>query len=193
MTTPEDNEVDQAPVVLPSSDKEAPFILHPLLRYSQHEIAPGHCTSILWDLRESPVTARHVSYLDIAIGEAELSHYATSPPLPVLDITCDLFPVPWSIQAKNDQGVTVFEVLDAIFSVIGKQIWQAEWDDFSEKHQQRVNAAFGHRCALSADPALLRSQGVLRVDCLMHHTWFGGLTVSQEAENSCLLSLRRPR
>lgn len=192
MTTPGDK-VDLTPPISPHSDKEEAYILHPLLCYSQHEIAPGHCSSILWDLRESPMTARHVSYLDVAIGEAELSHYATSPSLPVLNITCDLFPVPWVIRAQNDQGVTVLNVLEAIFTAVGKQIWQAEWDDFSEKHQQRVNTAFEHRCSLSVHPALLRSQGVLRVDCLMHHTWFGGLSVSREAENSCLLSLRRPR
>jgi len=161
-----------------------------LLRYAHHELAPGRFTSIIWDLRESPATARHVLYLDVAIGEAELSHYATTPALPVLNITCDLFPVPWVIQARNEQGVTVLNVLETIFAALRKQIRQTEWDNFSENHRQRVHTAFETRCSLSVKSALSRAQGVLRVDCLTSHIWFGGLSVSQRAENSCLLQAR---
>ncbi|EDR08206.1 ectomycorrhiza-regulated small secreted protein [Laccaria bicolor S238N-H82] len=167
--------------------------LHPLLCYSQHPVESNHCCAILWDLREAPVSIPHVSSLDHFLPDAELTQHATSPPVTIFHVSCGFFPEEWSIEVRNPQGVTVLDVLKAIHSALQPQIHQHEWERLCKKHQDRVAAVFDARWRVSAEPEESRTHGVLRIDCLLHHTWFGGLSVSLEDENSCILSLRRPR
>lgn len=167
--------------------------LHPLLRYSQHDVVPGHCCSIIWDLREAPIAVRHVTSLGTPIDELEFSEHAITPPVSSLHIQCDILPEPWPIEASNPYGVTIRDVLQAIYVCLQKQLRHEEWDRMSEKHRGRISQIFDARWRVAVEPARVHDQGVLRVDCVLRHTWFGGLTVSPESGDSCILTLRCPR
>ncbi|TFK32339.1 ectomycorrhiza-regulated small secreted protein [Crucibulum laeve] len=170
------------------------IFLHPLLRQSQHEVVPDHRCYILWDLREAPAfSARSVSRLEHSIPHSHLSQNATVPPTTLLYITIGILPESWAITVQNAWSITVLDVLASIYSSLLTPLTHSEWDRLSLKHRQRVTGMFENRCRLSANEQETRSQGVLRVDCLLRHTWFAGLTISLEVENSCILSLRRPR
>ncbi|KAJ7244050.1 ectomycorrhiza-regulated small secreted protein [Mycena rebaudengoi] len=171
-----------------------PPILHPLLQYSQDGRTTGHCCPLLWDLREPPNTARHVLSRDRPLSEFELSQHATTPPVFYLRITCGVFPdESWTSEARNWQGITVRNVLDAIYSTVRAQITYPEWNALSLKHQNRVNLAFDVRWRRSADPAQVREHGVLRSDCLLHHILFSGLSMATNSDDTCLLTLGRPK
>jgi hypothetical protein len=168
--------------------------LHPLLQYSQHDVGGGHCCSILWDFREQPLTSvRHISSFDTPLSEFELSQHATSPPLTLLHITCDVLPERWSIEARNLQGVTMRDVLEAIFISLNAQLKLEEWERLCLKQRDRISVVFDARWRASMDPRNVWTHGVARVDCLLQHTWFAGLTMSLEGQDICILTLRRPR
>lgn len=167
--------------------------LHPLLRYSQHDIVPGNCAPILWDLRESPGTALHVDNPDKQLSPFDLSQPATTPPCFVLHISCDVFPEPWPIEVSRPEAVTVGDVLHAIHSVISRRITQSEWDRLSDKQRARIGARFDDRCKLSPQREECRANGVLRVDCILAHTLFAGLSTSHDEDDSFIMTLRRPQ
>ena len=166
------------------------FHLHQLLQYYQYDVAPGHYSPLLWDLRESPESARRVVHLDETISAAQLSQHATSPPILILHITCDLFPH-WPIEVRRLEGITVQDVLDAIHTMLQQQIRHQEWNTFSNKHQARIAAVFDDRCKSAVNRDECRSRGVLRIDCLLLHTLFAGLSISLDLEDACILTLRR--
>lgn len=170
-----------------------PLILHPLLRYSQHNIVPNHCCSLLWDMHEAPAyCVRYTADPNALLTHADLSQYATSPPATSLHIICGIFPADWPIKAHNPHGVTIYDVLHAIHSCLQLQIRPDEWDSLCAKQRERINKVFDTRWRVSDDPLRIRAHGVLRVDCLLQHIRFGGLSVSVVHENSCILTLRRP-
>ncbi|RDB28043.1 hypothetical protein Hypma_002196 [Hypsizygus marmoreus] len=171
----------------------SPLTLHPLLAYSQHNIAVGHCNAILWDLREAPTSIRHVSNLDIVLTEHELSELATTPPVKSLHVVCGLFAEDWPIDARNPQGVTILDVLKAIYTCLQTQITQEEWYRMCLKQRRRVSVVFDARWRVAKDTTITHAHGVLRADCLLQHTLFAGLTVSLETEGTCILTLRCPR
>ena len=180
----------ESPTLLP-----AVMDLNPLLRYSQHDIVPGNCAPILWDLRESPKSsALHVDNPDEQLSPSDLSQPATTPPCQVLRITCDVFPEPWPIEVSRPVTITVGDVLHTIHSVVNRRITQHEWDRLSEKQQARIGEKFDDRCKLSPQREECRANGVLRVDCVLAHTLFAGLSASpDEDDNFFIMTLRRPQ
>ena len=168
-------------------------ILHPLLSYSQHDVVPGNCAPILWDLREYPGSALHVDNPDKKLSLSDLSQLATTPPCFLLSITCNVFPEPWPIEVRRRDAITVGDVLDTIHSVINCRITQFEWNRLSEKQRARIGVKFDDRCKVSAQREECRANGVLRVDCLLAHTLFAGLSVSHDEDDSFILTLRRPQ
>ncbi|KAJ6588616.1 ectomycorrhiza-regulated small secreted protein [Mycena capillaripes] len=169
-------------------------VLHPLLKYSQHDGESGHCSALLWDLRESPRTARHVSAPERPLSDFELSQHATTPPVFCLRVTCGIFPEEsWVSEARNWLGVTVGNVLDAIFETGQAQINYPEWDRLCPKQQNRVNIVFDARWRRSVDSEQVRERGVLRSDCLLQHILFAGLSTAPDADDTYLLTLKRPK
>lgn len=169
------------------------IVLHPLLRYSQHDIVPGNCAPILWDLRESPGSALHIDNLDKQLSPSDLSQPATNPPCFYLSITCDVFPEPWPIEIHRQEAITVGDVLDTIHSVLNRRIKQVEWDRLSEKQRTRIGVRFDDRCKVSPQREECRANGVLRVDCILAHTLFAGLSASHAEDDSFIMTLRRPQ
>jgi hypothetical protein len=167
--------------------------LHPLLRYSQHDVVPGNCAPILWDLRESPGSALHVDNPDKQLSPSVLSQPATTPTCFALSITCEVFSEPWPIEIRRQEAITVGDVLDTIHSVINRRITQAEWDRISDKQRARIGVKFDDRCRVSPQREECRANGVLRVDCILSHTLFAGLSASPDEDDSFIMSLRRPQ
>ena len=168
-------------------------VLHPLLRYSQHNNVPGNCAPILWDLRESPGSALHIDNPDKQLSPSDLSQPATTPPCHVLCITCDVFPEPWPTEVRRSEAITVGDVLDTIHYVINRRISQYEWDRLSDKQRTRIGIKFDDRCKVSPQREECRANGVLRVDCLLSHTLFAGLSASHDEDDSFIMTLRRPQ
>jgi len=183
----------QSPMSLLSTVMESKLVLHPLLSYSQHEIVPGNCAPIVWDLREPPESALHVDNHDKPLSPASLSKHATNPPCLVLRIKCDIFPEPWLIEVRRMEPLTVGDVLHTIHSVIKRRITQSEWDRISEKQRGRIGVIFDSRCKLSLQREECRANGVLRVDCLLSHTLFAGLSASLDEDGTFIMTLRRPQ
>ena len=169
------------------------IVLHPLLRYSQHEVVPGNCAPILWDLREPPESALHIDNPEKPHSPSDLSQPATTPPCLDLYITCEVFPESWPIEVRRPVAITVGDVLDTIHSVINRRISQHEWDRLSEKQRARIGVKFDDRCKLSPQREECRANGVLRVDCLLAHTLFAGLSASHDEDGSFIMTLRRPQ
>jgi len=180
------------PMSLLSTVMESNLVLHPLLSYSQHDIVPGNCAPIVWDLREPPGSALHVDNHDKPLSPANLSKHATNPPCLVLSIKCDIFPEPWPIEVRRMEPVTVGDVLHTIHSVINRRITQSEWDRISEKQRGRIGEIFDNRCKVSLQREECRANGVLRVDCLLSHTLFAGLS-SFDEDGTFIMTLRRPQ
>lgn len=171
------------------------IIIDPLIAYSQHT-ADAVLTSIQprqirWDLRESSVHARRTNP-DEPVTFADLGRPATQPPLDALDITCGLFPGDWLITVRRPEGIiTVSDVMEALRRALLKRVSHAEYSAFTEDQQRRIAAAFNSRWLEAPDPAACRLNGILRLDCLLQHTVFAGLTASPDVPRSGILSLRR--
>ncbi|KAJ7717029.1 ectomycorrhiza-regulated small secreted protein [Mycena metata] len=170
------------------------LVLHPLLQYSQNGGERGQTSALLWDLRKSPTSARHVSAPTRPLSEFELSQHATNPPVFSIRVTCGVFPESsWIIEAKNWLGVTVGNVLEAIFATVNAQINYAEWDKLCPKQQNRVNIVFDARWRQSIDSQRVRERGILRSDCLLQHVLFAGISTVPDNEDTYLLTLKRPK
>lgn len=175
--------------------------LHPILQYSHCNLTEGLCCPLIWDLREPPTTARHISSPTVPISSFELTQHATAPPIQHLSIICTLLPEPWPIQANNPYGVTVQDVLQAIFTVVSTQLTHPEWDRLCQKQRDRMEKVFETRCRVSPNSMAVWEHGVIRVDCLLQHTLFGGFSVlpadgrqnQDSSANTYILSLRRPK
>ncbi|KAF8814672.1 hypothetical protein BYT27DRAFT_7081348 [Phlegmacium glaucopus] len=167
-------------------------LLNPLLKYSQHRVGEGHCC-ILWDLREPPESALYIENPDKPLSPSDLSQHATTPPRRIFHIICDVFPKAWPIKVQRLEGVTVGDVLCAIHSVINRRIIQDEWDRICEKQRERIGHIFDDRCRISMQREECRANGVLRVDCLLKHTLFAGLSASPDEDDTFILTLRRPQ
>ena len=163
--------------------------LHRLLRYDlEHsQRAPIH-----WDLHDIPSSA-HYCLSSIPLGATlakdELIMSATVPAVNSLRIVCEVLPFDWPIVANNATGVTVEDVLHAIQDALQKRVGKHEWNVLSDKHQRRVSTVFDSRWQKSPDPVATRAAGVQRLDTLLKHDFFGGLTVIPAAEPTCVLTL----
>ncbi|KAJ7185402.1 ectomycorrhiza-regulated small secreted protein [Mycena filopes] len=172
----------------------SPLVLHPLLQYSQNGGVSGQTSALVWDLRKSPSSARHISAPERPLSEFELSQHATNPPVSLLRVTCGIFPESsWIIEAKNWLGVTVGNVLEAIFTTVDEQITYPEWDKLCPKQQNRVNIVFDARWRRATNSEQARARGVLRSDCLLQHVLFAGISTVPDDQETNLLTLKRPK
>ncbi|KAK7039639.1 Ectomy corrhiza-regulated small secreted protein [Favolaschia claudopus] len=169
-------------------------VLHPLLQYSQHDTELGHCSQLIWDLREPARSARHILSPDRPLSDFELSQHATNPPVFQLRVTCGIFPEEsWVSEARNWLGVTVADVLDSIAATMQTQLTWAEWNKLCPKQQNRVNIVFDARWRRASDGEQVRERGVLRSDCVLQHILFAGLSVLLDADTTFFLTFRRPK
>ncbi|KAJ8693690.1 hypothetical protein PTI98_008665 [Pleurotus ostreatus] len=160
-------------------------------KYSQHDLPGGNRCRIKWDLRQPPCSSAQLIESDQTLSDTELAQHATHPPLNTLQIICGVLPFEWPIIAQNPTGVTIADVLQAIHQTVMVQIKQNEYDALSLKQRNRIAQIFDTRWRASLEPRTIWSFGVLRVDCLLNHTIFAGLTMTIEGTDACIVSLRR--
>lgn len=183
-----------------SSNSRTPmteFTINPLLGYSQHDLAPQTLGGpfpcpIAWDMRR-PTEYAHYIGSDQPLTFADLAQFATQPLRESLEITCGFFPGDWPIKITRPAGITVTDVLEAICASMRRRISHAEWNALSEREQGRIKKEFDTRWQAADDSGECRQNGVLRKDCLLQHTLFGGLSVHPGMQDRCILSLRRAR
>jgi hypothetical protein len=121
------------------------------------------------------------------------SQFATTPPLPKLHLMCDLLFPEWEIIAHNPAGVTVKDVVEAIYSTLHERLVMPEWERLSFKQRGFIEDVHNMRCAISSNPERTRLAGVRRADYLLHTTMFAGLTslVKRGQEWQVVLTLSR--
>ncbi|KAG2154215.1 uncharacterized protein EDB93DRAFT_189445 [Suillus bovinus] len=129
---------------------------------------------IEWDVRYHPT--RHAEITNLPIQSSHLSQFATNPPITKLQLVCDLLFPGWEIIARNPTGVTVQDVLEAIYETLRGLLRTHEWEGMSLKQRSRIEDIHRARCMASLDPEYTRLAGVRRVDCLLSTTMFAGLT-----------------
>ncbi|KII87779.1 hypothetical protein PLICRDRAFT_647431 [Plicaturopsis crispa FD-325 SS-3] len=169
------------------------IMLHPYLAYTHPLATHDQCCPIIWDLRLPPsFSVSHIAAPGTRIPTFQLAQIATWPPVATLSIVCDVFPYEWPIEASNERGVTVFDVLQTIFMVARRPLVAGEWAMMSEKQRRRITYVYNTRWRRSQYPEWERLNGVVRADCLLGHTRFAGLTVVRRgSRNVCILTLSR--
>lgn len=170
--------------------------LNELLNFVYPTAPKANSCPLLWDLRNHPSTSAEVNsrtqkYISKSDSRTPHSQFATSPPVTALRITCDIFPYRWRITARNKQGVTVRDVLEAIYDIGQVPLNHLEWDGLSYKQKERVKLAYDLRWRSAAFPEGQRKEGVRRIDCLLHYTRFAGLSMSFDRDFGCILTLSR--
>ncbi|KAF9460205.1 hypothetical protein BDZ94DRAFT_1139093, partial [Collybia nuda] len=150
--------------------------VHPLLQLSRSP-------AVNFDLTQPPstITSRHHG-----ISQRVLSEPATSPPMRTMTITSRH--LPWIITAHTSRGpfVTVYDVFDAIYYTLRKNITPNEYHSLpTQKDKHHVNTAYEQRyrrIRSSREYQDEKSGGVRRVDFLMDHTRFMGLSMTRETD-----------
>lgn len=145
-----------------------------------------------WNIRELPSTfLRLTSVPGRNLTQTELAGPATRPPVTRLRIFCGIFLDPdldlsssWGIEARNQHGVTVKDVLTAIYEAFQEPYTHEEFNRLCAKTQTRVLEAYEARVQANADPSMTWGAGVRRADRLMKHSWFGGLSILFSSEDS---------
>ncbi|KAJ3928736.1 MAG: ectomycorrhiza-regulated small secreted protein [Lentinula lateritia] len=179
--------------------------IHPLLFNQPFTMIDGNQNPSLlsWNIREAPSTVLvrvNMVQPPRLLRSHELSAPATRPPLTHLRIYCGIMPDSdaWCIETQNPSGVTVRNVLDAIYDAFKQPFSHESFNTLCPKSQTIVLNTFHARVRAAGAPDLSRAvweEGIQRGDCLMRHSWFGGLSLSFEGrpdmENTCILSVRR--
>jgi len=90
-------------------------------------------------------------------------------------ITFEESPFSWEVDVKNSRGITCRDVFEAIYKSFNEQLTLEERRLVRDR--RAVEDAFRLRCKLAPGlPEVERTLGWKRVDILLHHTVFLGLT-----------------
>jgi len=160
-------------------------------------VPDGQPCALLWDLRDppssaaQPVSSIHKHKTPNTKYQLPHAQFATTPPVTALQITCDIFPYQWRIEARNKQGVTVRDVLTAIYNVAHAPLRTEEWDGLTHKQRERISRVYDIRWKGAAHPDKERRAGVRRVDCLLHYTRFAGISMEPDRDFACIMTLSR--
>lgn len=146
---------------------------------------------IEWDVRYQPTRSAEIA--NMALLPSHLSQFATNPPIPKLHLVCDLLLPEWEIVARNPTGVTVRDVLQAIYETLHRLLQIHEWEGLSLKQRNRIEDIHRARCRASLYPEHTRLAGVRRADYLLSTTMFAGLTslVRRREQWQVVLTLSR--
>ncbi|THV03715.1 hypothetical protein K435DRAFT_774830 [Dendrothele bispora CBS 962.96] len=147
--------------------------IHNLLTYSRHPIFE-------FDVSLPPATMT---------SHFHLSHRAMYEPAiepPVTRLTLTIPSISWPITVRpsaNSAFITVADVFDGIYRSLRVQVTQEEYRSIrSPSDLKRVNRAYEHRYGSIRDSYAAykeRQTGVRRVDFLVRHTRFRGISFSE--------------
>jgi len=150
------------------------FQIHPLLNGEAHraEFYFNLANPIFSPLRVGPRNSTFIS-------ADELRGLATYyPSVTRMRITHEAIPQ-WPIDVKFDHDaatqITLGDVLYMIHASLHKGITKQDWDRISPSVQTAIARAYTQRCWSAPSPAVVRSQGVKRIDYLLGEHAFKGL------------------
>ena len=190
---------------MPTMPSGSKIRLNPILTFTSPVKPQSDSCHVYWDLRDPPGAATTLvqdpvsitSSRNIRVHRCHLAYQhassddATNPPVSRFQIICELLSFRWPIEARNDQGVKVHDVIEAIYKVAQVPLRPDEWERMTDKDKDRIQAAYKLRWMSAVHPETERLQGVRRVDCLLHYTRFGGLSFSFDRSHRCVLTLSR--
>ncbi|KAH7105724.1 hypothetical protein BKA62DRAFT_690694 [Auriculariales sp. MPI-PUGE-AT-0066] len=129
------------------------------------------------------------------LSDEERRRPATNLPVPVLCITISSFPWPIEVrEAKGGRGVRVGDVVDALERAAYRRVRTEEWAALDSRARDRVNASFHARVARAGPmAAVVKSQGLVRLDYLHGRTKFKGLLPSPTEPSTFTLVLDYPQ
>ncbi|KAJ3727184.1 hypothetical protein DFJ43DRAFT_547997 [Lentinula guzmanii] len=174
--------------------------ISPVLSYQPLAMLEGtqNPSLLLWNMREVPsIFLRMDTFPARTLRPHELAAFATRPSVDHLHIRCGIFAESddWHIEARNPSGVTVRDVLVAIYDAFTEPYSNEAFNTLCAKTQMMVLNSFHSRVRATVDSRSAWEAGMQRGDRLMRHFWFGGLSLpydgGEEMENTCFLSLRR--
>lgn len=129
---------------------------------------------LVWNVSEHPNYAKRITGRDITVSlDDRLDQPATFPGSPELQIYVDHHLATtafWGpILAKNKKGVTVYDVLLAVFNYLQKPLRQEEYDylvNLDPANSAKMRDSFQQRCLLSRNqlPLFEMQQGIRRID-----------------------------
>ena len=144
------------------------------------------------DVRENPESVTFTGLGHRTDVQWDLVRYACEPPLPVMILGSDYYP--WLIEARssNPTGVTLHDLLLAIWTSMMTQIsaadyWNIEMDEVS---RDRIAQAFDIRCG---SDMVQRGAGIRRVDYLMGRVLLKGLVRLKDGSFEMKLKFPEPR
>jgi hypothetical protein len=155
----------------------------------------------MWDISQSPTTAKQITGNHVIKTVTErLDDIATHPGVDRLVVVCQVgvAQVSWGhidIRASGPKGVTVWDVFNGIFEYFQKRVGRRELDRMKEmvgdeQLEEKMAAAFYQRVLITpALPGYELEQGLKRVDCLGDASFFWGLYVSYNDNNTWQLNL----
>ncbi len=169
------------PYTLPGSTPY-PFVLPPKPLHHKpqlHVALAGPRPNIRYDCRYSP---SHLSILSRHLSPRFASEPATYPPMTSMTISSPY--LPWTFRVTPRHGViSVSDVLYAIYGGLRTDIHAQDFERMAREHQNGVRKAYENRyrrMRSSSDAASEKAKGVKRVDFLMGHTTFMGLTSTSD-------------
>ena len=169
-------------------------LLHHVLSFSAQNVNACYVLPRLrWDLKHPPVFAQFATDPIQRIPSNILDSFATSPPVSLFTIECGLFPsLDWLIEVEKPDGVTVKDVLSGLYKSLRRRITPNEYALVPETQRKRIADSFYRRVRESPDPSHEQGRGVRRVDWLLKHTVFVGLTPSPEGPLTWTLTTKIP-
>ncbi|KAK2462592.1 hypothetical protein APHAL10511_005325 [Amanita phalloides] len=121
-----------------------------------------------------------------------LSEPATSPPLQSLTLTSPHLPWRIPVAARNGTFVSVFDVIDSVYRCLRTHVSESEYHLLPTRaDQERANAAYRQRYRRLKDPRAYddeKRQGLRRIDFLMGHSKFRGLSRTDSGPTSWFLN-----
>lgn len=179
------------PYSLPGSTPY-PFVLPPKpLRHQPqlHVALAGPRPNIRYDCSYSP---SHLSILSRHISPRFASEPATYPPTTSMTISSPY--LPWTLHVTPRHGViSVSDVLYAIYGGLRTDIHPQDFERMTRDNQKGVRKAYENRyrrMRSSSDAALEKAKGVKRVDFLMGHTVFMGLTTTSNPTHWVMITAK---
>jgi Family of unknown function (DUF6699) len=134
--------------------------------------------AIAWDIRIPPNTIRKSEPPFHPLTAHLRNQPAVSPPWTFVRLRSAL--LPWIVECSNPAGVTIGDVLDAVYDCLRKRVDRDEWIDASKEFQGRLLEAWERRCIMAGNDegrsarAREEQKGIRRVDWLLWDVeWLG--------------------
>ena len=132
--------------------------------------------AILWSLLKHPATSIRDGH---HLSRRVLLEPASEPPLPFIQIFCKHLPWTCKVHASNGHYVTVSDVFESLYRSLQVRITQSEFEKLpSSKDKRRATRAYEERYMRLRGKHYQeeKTAGMKRIDFLMGHTHFQGLS-----------------